>query len=142
MVSAGGTDANGAFGRRRAVSKRLAFRHRQQTAASAGGTVSKKLIAVQGGFNCISCHGVGKQPAVAPFEAPGINLLDAAQRLRHDYYPRWMIDPTRVDLNTRMPKFSMDGSTTPLKDVLEGNDHRQFEAIWHYLATLPENEKP
>lgn len=104
--------------------------------------VGKKLIVMQGGFNCVSCHGVGKQPAVAPFEAPGINLLDAAQRLRHDYYPRWMIDPTRVDLNTRMPKFSMDGTTTPLKDVLDGNAHRQFEAIWHYMATLPENDKP
>ena len=99
--------------------------------------LGKKLIGNVGGFNCISCHGVGKQPPVAPFEAPGINLLDAAQRLRYEYYPRWMLDPTRVDLAVKMPKFAADGRTTPLKETLDGDARRQFDAIWHYMATLP-----
>lgn len=99
--------------------------------------LGEKLIEQQNGFNCVMCHAVGKRPSVAPFEAPGINLLDAAQRLRHHYYPRWMIDPPHVDITTRMPKFSQDGKTTPLRDVLGGDAFRQYDAVWHFIQTLP-----
>ncbi len=102
--------------------------------------VGEKLIANVGGFNCVSCHGVGKQPPIAPFEAPGINLLDAAQRLRYEYYPRWMMDPARVDVATKMPKFAPDGHGTALKDILDGDARKQFDAIWHYMATLPDKK--
>jgi cytochrome c2 len=104
-------------------------------------SIGAQLLPQQGGFNCIMCHGVGKQPAIEPFEAPGINLLDAALRLRHEYYERWMISPTRVDVVTRMPVFSQDGKTTALRGVFEGDAQRQFEAIWHYMQTLPGKEK-
>jgi cytochrome c2 len=99
--------------------------------------IGEKLIEQQNGFNCVMCHAVGKRPSVAPFEAPGINLLDAALRLRHHYYPRWMIDPPHVDITTRMPKFSQDGKTTPLRDVLDGDAFRQYDAVWHFIQTLP-----
>jgi mono/diheme cytochrome c family protein len=95
-----------------------------------------KLLPQVGGFNCVQCHGVGEQKAVAPFEAPGINLLDAAQRLRYRYYPRWMLDPPRVDIATKMPKLSMDGKTTGIKDTLDGDARKQFDALWHYIQTL------
>jgi len=98
--------------------------------------VGEKLIEQQGGFNCVMCHDVGKRKAVAPFEAPGINLLDAARRLRHHYYPRWMIDPPHVDITTRMPKFSQDGKTTPIREVFDGDAFRQYDAVWHYIQTL------
>jgi hypothetical protein len=99
--------------------------------------LGEKLIEQQGGFSCVMCHAVAKRPAVAPFEAPGINLLDAAVRLRHNYYPRWMIDPPHVDITTRMPKFSQDGKTTPLRDVLDGDAFRQYDAVWHFIQKLP-----
>jgi mono/diheme cytochrome c family protein len=99
--------------------------------------VGEKLLPQVGGFNCIQCHAVGSQKAVAPFEAEGINLADAAVRLRYDFYARWMLDPTRVDPTTRMTRFTMDGKTTALMDVLDGDAHRQFDAIWHYIQTLP-----
>jgi mono/diheme cytochrome c family protein len=95
-----------------------------------------KLLPQQGGFNCIMCHGVGTRPALEPFEAPGINLLDAALRLRHEYYLRWMLNPARVDVVTRMPVFAQDGKTTALRDTLDGDAVRQFEAIWNYMRTL------
>lgn len=100
--------------------------------------IGKKLIPAMGGFNCVQCHGIGKVPPVAPFEAPGINLLDASLRLRYEYYPRWMVDPPRVDITTRMPKFAADGQMTPLRDVLGGDARKQFDAIWHYMQTLPD----
>ncbi len=98
--------------------------------------LGQKLIEQQGGFNCVMCHAVGERKAVAPFEAPGINLRDAAERLRHNYYPRWMIDPPHVDITTRMPKFSQDGKTTPLREVLDGDAFRQYDAVWQHIQTL------
>ncbi len=102
--------------------------------------IGKRLLPQAGGFNCVMCHGVGKEKATEPFEAPGINLLDAAQRLRYDYYQRWMHDPTRVDVTTRMPRFAPDGKTTPIQDVHSGDARRQFDAIWHFIQTLPEKK--
>ena len=92
-----------------------------------------KLLGGDGGFNCIQCHGVGAAPAVAVFEAPGVNLGYANQRLQKDYYHRWMLNPLSFDPTTRMPKFSPDGVTTPLTDTLEGKAHDQFEALWQAL---------
>jgi hypothetical protein len=35
-----------------------------------------------------------------------------------------------------MPKFSEDGVTTQITDVLGGKAAAQFEAIWQYLHSL------
>jgi mono/diheme cytochrome c family protein len=99
--------------------------------------IGAKLIPQQGGFNCVNCHGIGKQAAVQPFEAPGINLLDAAIRLRYSYYQRWMLAPDRVDVTMRMPVFATDGKTTLLRDVFDGDARKQYDALWHYIQSLP-----
>lgn len=99
--------------------------------------IGAKLIPQQGGFNCINCHGIGTTPPIAPFEAPGINLLDASVRLRYVYYQRWMLTPDRVDVTMRMPIFATDGRTTQLREVFDGDARRQFDALWHYVQTLP-----
>lgn len=95
-----------------------------------------KLVSADGGFNCVQCHGVKDQPATAVFEAPGINLAHTIQRIRKSHYHRWLLAPLRVDPETKMPKFSEDGKTTQLSDVLDGKAREQFEAIWQYLRTL------
>lgn len=99
--------------------------------------IGEKLIPQQGGFNCNNCHGIGKTPAIQPFEAPGINLTDAALRLRHHYYQRWMLAPDRVDVTMRMPIFATDGKTTQIREPFEGDAGQQFNAIWHFMQTLP-----
>jgi len=95
-----------------------------------------KLLGADGGFNCNQCHSLGSAPAVAIFEAPGINLGYAGQRLQKDYYHRWMLSPLRFDPTTRMPKFAQDDGTTPLTDVLGGQSRDQFEAIWQQLIEI------
>jgi hypothetical protein len=100
--------------------------------------IGKSLLPQMGGLNCIQCHGIGSQPPTAPFEAPGINLLDAALRLRYSYYERWMLDPPRVDPTTKMVKLAPDGKTTGIREVFDGDAKRQFDALWHYIQTLPE----
>ena len=67
------------------------------------------------------------------FEAPGINLGYAYQRLQKDYFHRWMLNPLRFEPTTRMPKFAQDDGNTPLTDVLGGKAKDQFEGIWKYL---------
>jgi mono/diheme cytochrome c family protein len=103
--------------------------------------IGEKLIPQQGGFKCNDCHGIGKQPAIQPFEAPGINLLDAAIRLRYNYYQRWMLAPDRVDVSMRMPIFATDGKTTQIREVFDGDARKQYDALWHYIQTLPAKNK-
>lgn len=100
-------------------------------------SIGEKLIPQQGGFNCNNCHGIGKTPAIQPFEAPGINLLDAAVRLRYNYYQRWMLAPDRVDVTMRMPVFAVDGKLTQIREPFDGDARKQFDALWHYIQTLP-----
>jgi mono/diheme cytochrome c family protein len=94
------------------------------------------LLGENGGFNCVQCHTVADRAATAVFEAPGPNLALAPTRLRKEYFYRWVLAPTRIDPETKMPKFADDEGKTPLTDFFEGHADRQFDAIWQYLQTL------
>ena len=61
-------------------------------------------------------------------------------RLRRDFYDRWILDPLRVEPATKMPKFCVDGHSTTVKQIYDGDAHRQFNAIWQYLQTIPSAE--
>jgi cytochrome c2 len=91
-----------------------------------------KLLGMNGGFACIVCHAVGDKKALAPFESQGLNLMTANERLREEFYMRWMRDPPRITPSTKMPKYAAEDGTTPMT-LLDGNADAQFNAIWHYL---------
>jgi mono/diheme cytochrome c family protein len=94
------------------------------------------LIGENGGFNCIQCHTLGDRPATAVFEAPGPNLALTPLRLRAEYFHRWVLAPTRIDPETKMPRFADEAGKTPLTDFFGGKADEQFDAIWQYLQTL------
>ncbi len=94
----------------------------------------QRLLAQGTGFGCVQCHAVGDQKATQVFEREGINLLTARGRLRHEYYTRWLADPTRLDPDARMPKYADDNGKTAFTDVLGGKATDQFEAIWQFLG--------
>jgi len=94
----------------------------------------QRLLAQGTGFGCVQCHAVGNQKATQVFEREGINLVTARGRLRHEYYTRWLADPTRLDPDARMPKYADDKGKTAFTDVLGGKAADQFEAIWQYLG--------
>ena len=96
----------------------------------------EKLIGKQWGFGCTDCHGLGDLPPQAVFEAQGINLADVPQRLRYDWYLRWMLHPPRIEPATKMPRYADDRGQTQLNDVLGGQGEEQFQAIWSYLQQL------
>jgi cytochrome c551/c552 len=113
----------------------------QTEAAEPAGDAEKiangeKLIGADGGFNCITCHAVGEKEATAVFEAPAINFAQSAERLRKGYFHRWALAPTRIDPDTKMPKYADPEGVTQLSDPYEGKGPAQFEAIREYIRTV------
>ena len=92
----------------------------------------RKLVSSDGGFSCISCHGVGAMAPTQVFESVGINLAFSGERLQPDFFHRWLSNPLRIDPQTKMPVY-FDQGKSPLTDVLEGDGFKQQKAIWHYL---------
>ena len=96
----------------------------------------------QNGLDCRQCHAIGDLQPRGDKDtkiALGINFSHIRDRMRHDAYHRFMLDPPRYDINTRMIKLSEDGLTTKLKDFFDANAHQQFEAVWSYIQSLPQN---
>jgi cytochrome c2 len=120
------------------------FSHKDNALASAPGgdaaaiAAGQVLVGDQGGFACTVCHDVGNRPATAPFEAPAVNLAWAGQRLRLSYFERWLLQPNRLDAETKMPRYADIHGKTQLKQHFEGNGIRQFDAIRQYLISLKE----
>jgi mono/diheme cytochrome c family protein len=94
--------------------------------------IGRKLVGKDGGFSCVSCHGVGTMLAMEVFESEGINLAYSAERLLPDFYRRWFRAPTSIDPQTKMPVYFDEGKS-PLTDVLDGDAEKQISAVWEYL---------
>ena len=87
----------------------------------------------RGSFGCVACHGVGEQPPLAPFEAPAPNFAHVSDRLRHDYFTRWMRHPQSYIPGTKMPQFGDADGKTAYKNIMGGDADQQYQAIWNYL---------
>jgi mono/diheme cytochrome c family protein len=98
--------------------------------------IGETLVGNDGGFNCITCHGLGERPPTAVFEAPAINFVQTIERVRKGYFLRWVMAPTRIDAETKMPKYADPEGVTAITDQLEGKGPDQFEAIREYLRTV------
>ncbi|MBC7820782.1 MAG: c-type cytochrome [Planctomycetaceae bacterium] len=102
--------------------------------------IGEVLATRSGLLDCRQCHGIGPLPPTgdkSTLLAPGINFAQTRERIRHDFYRRFTLDPPRYDVSTRMPKLVVDGRTTKVKNVFDGDARQQFEAVWHYLQTVP-----
>ena len=97
--------------------------------------VGVAMTAVEGGLACGTCHGIAEKRPIAVFEGEGPNLRDSGARLTREYFHLWMNDPPRVWPGTIMPKYALDGKT-PLSQHYDGDSHKQFEAVYHYLRSL------
>ena len=66
----------------------------------------------------------------------GINFALIRERLRPEFYSRFVLDPPRWEISTRMPKLAADGKTTKVTKHFDGDAAKQIEAIWHYMLTV------
>ncbi len=95
--------------------------------------VGRTLVGVDGGFSCVACHGVKDREPLQVFEAQGINFAQVGGRLQPEFFMRWMLDPLRVDPQSRMPDYFDEDAHSVLVDVLDGDAKKQIEAIRRYL---------
>ena len=105
--------------------------------------IGRRLTLKDNGLDCRQCHAVaGQQPTGDDKTkiAPGIDFADTKQRLRADFYRRFVLDPPRFDVTIRMPKLAIDGKTTQAVNVFDGDASRQFEALWQYIQLLPDSK--
>ncbi|MDG2224612.1 MAG: hypothetical protein P8L85_24735 [Rubripirellula sp.] len=96
-------------------------------------------LTLETGLDCRQCHAIGDlQPRGDQKTqiALGINFDMIRDRMRHPAYHRFMLDPPRYDINTKMIKLSENGITTKLKSVYDQDAKKQFEAVWHYMQSL------
>jgi mono/diheme cytochrome c family protein len=103
--------------------------------------VGAKLAGTEG-YSCVACHDAGAQKALQVFEGQGPNLRLAGERLRYDYFQRWMHFPQRVAPATIMPRYTKDRDHALLDAHLEGNAEKQFEAVWQWMRSLNPTKTP
>lgn len=102
-----------------------------------------RVLVGKSGFGCISCHDLAGIPNSG---TRGPDLATSVQRVRHDWYTRWMWDAQRMAPGTRMPTVFAGGQTL-LPQLLGGKAEQQAEAMWVYMALgqglpLPEGITP
>jgi len=102
-----------------------------------------RQIIGKSGLGCISCHDIS---GIANPGTRGPDLATIQQRVRYEWYERWLHQPLRMAPGTRMPQAFVDGQST-LKTVLGGNPQAQAQAMWAYLSLgpglpLPEGLEP
>ncbi len=90
-------------------------------------------------LGCIKCHTFGEHRASG---IQAINLQTMTQRIRQDWFLRYMINPQTYRPGTRMPTGFPGGKAT-IRDIYEGNTDQQLASIWTFLkdggkAGLPE----
>lgn len=110
---------------------------------TASNVANGKAIVGKGGLGCISCHDIAGIPNTG---TRGPDLATINQRVRFDWYERWLHQPLRMAPGTRMPQAFVDNKST-LATVLNGDPKQQADAMWAYLSLgtglpLPEGLEP
>ncbi len=105
-------------------------------AAAGLAEIGAHLVSMEKGFACVTCHGIGDKPPTQVFEVQGVNFALGAQRLRADYFLRWMRNPQRVDPSSKMPRYGDAQGKTAFAQILGGDAEKQFGAIWAWLVSL------
>jgi mono/diheme cytochrome c family protein len=106
-------------------------------------TSAGRRLAGRSAFGCVSCHDIAGIPNTG---TRGPDLAGMTQRVRYEWYLRWLEQPQRLAPGTRMPTVFAEGRS-PLKEILGGRAEAQAEALWGYLSLgktlpLPEGVEP
>ncbi len=89
------------------------------------------------GLSCIACHPLNGHKSLG---IQAMDLANATQRLRPEWFRDYLIDPAKFRPGTRMPAFWPGG-----KPMLKGNGgstERQIDSIWAYLGEIDQSRLP
>lgn len=81
------------------------------------------------GLSCVKCHTYGSFP---PIGAQALNLLKVTNRIREDWFHRYLVEPAKFRPGTRMPSSFLNGVSAD-KDTYHADPLMQTTAIWEYL---------
>ena len=98
-------------------------------AADAANKHGRRLVGTTG-LSCIACHTFAGSKSLG---VPALDLALSGQRLKWDWFRRYLLDPNLLRPGTRMPPFWPEGKAAN-KDILGGDTEKQIAAIWFYLA--------
>jgi cytochrome c551/c552/cytochrome c553 len=104
-----------------------------KTALTATKIEAGRTLIGKSAFGCISCHDLAGIPNTG---TRGPDLAGMNQRVRYDWYLRWLEQPQRMQPGTRMPQVFTDGKSL-LASVLNGDATAQADAMWGYLSLGP-----
>lgn len=101
-----------------------------QVPLSAAKIEAGRTLIGKNAFGCISCHDIAGVPNTG---TRGPDLATTNQRVRYDWYLRWLEQPQRMQPGTRMPAVFTDGKSL-VPAILGGDAGAQAEATWAYLS--------
>jgi len=81
-----------------------------------------RMLAGTGGRNCISCHQMFGHDSLGP---QGMDLALQHERLRPGWFRDWLLRPTELRKNTRMPSLWLNR---------DEQDYADVDAIWTWLS--------
>ncbi len=88
----------------------------------------RKLLGNQS-LNCVACHNYnGKTP-----QNNGLELMTTTERLTPSWFYHFLCNPNGYRPRTVMPA-AWPGGKAVDKSILDGDTHRQIEAIWYFLS--------
>ncbi|MEW4488046.1 family 16 glycoside hydrolase [Thalassoglobus sp. JC818] len=91
---------------------------------------SGRQLVGDGGLACIKCHTFGNHQATG---IQAIDLTRMTDRIRKDWFLRYLFDPAKYRPGTRMPTGFPEGKAV-VTDVFDGSPDQQITAIWEYLS--------
>lgn len=97
-----------------------------------------RSLVADGSLACVKCHTFNGKAT------PGIQAIDLvlmAERLREDWFRRYLLNPQKYRPGTRMPTSFTDGKSA-VTSVLDGNAELQTAAVWSYLKQGPNAKEP
>lgn len=107
-----------------------AFREPKELVATHEQLEAGRMLVGQTGFNCTSCHDIR---GIQGTGVRGPDLAGVVDRVRHDWFERWLLDPQQISPGTRMPSVFFGGKSAA-PQYLAGVPQAQMDALWAYLA--------
>lgn len=89
-------------------------------------------------FACFSCHQQGAKKPEGPITDWAPDLALAKARLRPEWIPKWLRNPSLIQPGTKMPTFfdpEYYDESGP-DDILDGDEDKQIEVITDYILQL------
>ncbi len=90
------------------------------------------------GLACIKCHRFDGETGGG---IGAIDMLRMTERLRPEWFHRYLIDPQTYRPGTRMPSSFVDGKSA-LVSVYDGDPGKQIDAMWRYLSLGKDAKAP